>query len=245
MKPGSRSPDLAGIVHMVPVLLAADGAAADALPPAVVAAIHGLRMFAAENPKSARAFLKAVGHPGPMQAIRIEPLDALTSAEAIDSWLDRVKAGEDLGVVSEAGCPGVADPGALVARRAHARGLRVRPLVGPSSVLLALMASGLEGQRFIFHGYLPAREPARAQALKSVERRSRERRETQIFIETPYRNEALFGALLSACSPATRLCLASDLTAPGETIATRTVSAWRTSPRPILHDHPTVFLLLA
>ena len=147
--------------------------------------------------------------------------------------------------MSEAGCPAVADPGALLVRRAHELGIVVRPMVGPSSLLLALMASGLDGQNFAFHGYLPAREPERSQRIATLENESARRGQTQIFIETPYRNAVLFAALLHACKPATRLCLASDIGLDSESIATRRIGEWKKLASPLLDKRPTVFLLLA
>ena len=147
-------------------------------------------------------------------------------------------------MLSEAGCPAIADPGAALVAAAQAAGIRVVPLVGPSSIVLALMASGLEGQRFAFCGYLPRETAARGKRLRELEARSRRERETQIFIETPYRNDVMLGALLEVCSPGTLLCVASDLTLPSEQIRTRTISAWRSS-RHAIGKRPTVFLLLS
>jgi 16S rRNA (cytidine1402-2'-O)-methyltransferase len=170
--------------------------------------------------------------------------DTLTPAD-IERLLAPLAAGHDLGLMSEAGCPAVADPGALLVRRAHELGITVKPLVGPSSLLLALMGSGLEGQRFAFHGYLPAREPERGRSIVALEDESARNRQTQIFIETPYRNSALFKALLANCRPKTRLCLATDLSLPGERIATRRMSDWQRGAAPDRDRRPTVFLLLA
>lgn len=204
-----------------------------------------LQHFIVENAKTARAALKWLGHPTPLREIAIEQLPEQLSPPDIDQLLSPLQAGHDIGLMSEAGCPGVADPGALIVRRAHELGLGVKPLVGPSSLLLALMASGLDGQRFAFHGYLPAREPERGKRIVELEKESRHKRQTQLFIETPYRNAVLLDALLSACQPETLLCLASDLTLPDATVATRRISAWRKMPRPELNRRPTVFLLLS
>ncbi len=204
-----------------------------------------LQHFIVENAKTARAALKWLGHPTPLREIAIEQLPEQLSPPDIDRLLGPFQDGHDIGLMSEAGCPGVADPGALIVRRAHELGLGVKPLVGPSSLLLALMASGLDGQRFAFHGYLPAREPERSKRIVELEKESRHKRQTQLFIETPYRNAVLLDALLSACQPETLLCLASDLTSPDETISTRRISAWRKLPPPELNRRPTVFLLLS
>jgi 16S rRNA (cytidine1402-2'-O)-methyltransferase len=147
--------------------------------------------------------------------------------------------------VSEAGVPAVADPGALLVRRAHERGIRVVPLVGPSSILLALMASGLNGQSFAFHGYLPIDANERTKRLRELEQQSRKARQTQIFIETPYRNRALLDTLLATCAPSTLICVAVDLTLPTETIVSRAASDWKKASAPDLHKRPAIFLLLA
>lgn len=205
----------------------------------------GLTCFIAENAKSARAELKRIDHPTPLRDIAIEQLPEKLHPGDIDRLLAPLLADRDVGLVSEAGCPGVADPGALLVRRAHELGIPVRPLVGPSSLLLALMASGLEGQRFAFHGYLPAREPERSARITELEKESRRCDQTQIFIEAPYRNAALFQALLAACRPDSRLCIATDLTLPDETVLTRKIADWRRQPPPALERRPTVFLLLS
>lgn len=204
-----------------------------------------LTRFIAENAKTARAELKRLGHPTPLREIAIEQLPERLAANDIDRLLMPLTEGHDLGLMSEAGCPGVADPGALLARGAHERGIRVTPLVGPSSLLLALMASGLDGQRFAFHGYLPQKEPERSRRIAELEKESRQHRQTQLFIETPYRNGALLQALLATCRPETLLCVASHLTLRDETIATRRIAAWRRLPPPALEKRPTVFLLLS
>lgn len=204
-----------------------------------------LQYFIVENAKSARATLKWLGHPTPLRELSIEQLPEPLTAGEIERLLIPLHAGYDVGLMSEAGCPGVADPGALVVRRAHETQISVKPLVGPSSLLLALMASGLDGQQFAFHGYLPAREPERSRRIVELEKESKQKRQTQLFIETPYRNHALFDALLGACHPATLLCLASDLTLQTETIATRSIAKWRQTVRPDLDRRPTVFLLLS
>lgn len=204
-----------------------------------------LRHFVVENAKTARAELKRLGHPVPLRELDIAELPPKLESRDLDALLAPLVAGHDLGIMSEAGCPGVADPGALLVRRAHELGIPVRPLVGPSSLLLALMASGLDGQHFSFHGYLPAREPERGQRIAELERESGKAQRTQLFIETPYRNAALFQALLAACRGTTRLCVASDLTLATESISTRRIADWKRQPPPALDKRPTVFLLLA
>ncbi|MDK9725147.1 MAG: SAM-dependent methyltransferase [Sterolibacteriaceae bacterium MAG5] len=204
-----------------------------------------LTHFIAENAKTARAEIKRLDHPTPLREIAIEQLPERLTLGDIDRLLTPLTEGHDLGLMSEAGCPGVADPGALLARRAHEREIRVKPLVGPSSLLLALMASGLDGQRFAFHGYLPQKEPERSRRIAELEKASLQHRQTQLFIETPYRNGALFQALLATCRPETLLCVASHLTQPDEAVATRRIAAWRRLPPPTLEKRPTVFLLLS
>ena len=192
-----------------------------------------------ENAKSARAFLSEVKMPVAIRELRIQEI-----GESPQALLQPLREGRPLGLVSESGCPAIADPGASLVEAAHREGFRVVPLVGPSSITLALMASGLEGQRFAFCGYLPREGPQRARRIRELEARSRKERETEIFIETPYRSDALLAALLESCSAQTRLCVAADLTLQTESIATRDVADWRKS-RISIGRCPAVFLLLA
>jgi 16S rRNA (cytidine1402-2'-O)-methyltransferase len=229
-------------LYAIPAALG--GPAAEALPIAAIEVVRGLRDFVAENPKTARAFLSGLKIPCPITQLSIERLDEHTSAGAVPTLLAPLRAGRPLGLLSEAGCPAIADPGAVLVEAAQREGFRVVPLIGPSSITLALMASGLEGQRFAFCGYLPRDSMERARRIREIEQRSRREGETQIFIETPYRNDALVAALLETCAPATKLCLASDLTLQTERIATREISAWRAA-APKVGKRPTVFLLLA
>jgi 16S rRNA (cytidine1402-2'-O)-methyltransferase len=228
---------MSGILYAIPTPLG--GAAAGALPASALATVRTLRHFAVENARTARAFLNDVGMSRPIQELRISVLEQSCSRE-----IELLKAGNSLGLLSEAGCPAIADPGAALVQAAQREGIRVEPLVGPSSIVLALMASGLEGQRFAFCGYLPREPQERRRRIKELEARSRRERETQIFIETPYRNDAMLGALLEACAPATLLCVASDLTLISEDVRTRTVADWRKI-RQTIGKRPTVFLLLA
>lgn len=204
-------------------------------------AVKELRHFVVEHPKTARQFLKSLGLPLPELQLDVldehsKPADAVALARILES--------SDLGLLSEAGCPAIADPGALLVEEAHRIGARVIPLVGPSSIVMALMASGLNGQRFTFNGYLPQRAPEREQAIQRIEERSMREGESQIFIEAPYRNDQMLAALLATCNPATRLCLATDLTAEGEQVMTKTIGDWAKA-LPKLDRRPTVFLLLA
>jgi 16S rRNA (cytidine1402-2'-O)-methyltransferase len=204
--------------------------------------VRSLRDLVVENAKSARAFLSAIG--ANPREVQMAELNEHTPPADIPSLLQPLREGRSLGLLSEAGCPAIADPGAALVDAAHAGGFRVVPLIGPSAITLALMASGLEGQRFAFCGYLPRESAERAQRIKELEQRSRREEETEIFIETPYRNEALLAALLSTCAPGTRLCIAADLTLPGESIRTRAIADWRRE-RPAIGKRPAVFLLLA
>ncbi len=223
------------------------------IPQQVCAITAGLDYFVAENAKTARALLKlvAVRHPlaKPLQEIEIAELDVNTDAAALPALLAPLLAGRDCGLMSEAGVPAVADPGANLVRLAHASGITVRPLVGPSSLLLAVMASGLNGQSFAFNGYLPIDAQQRIKRIKALEERSRQEKQTQLLIETPYRNGAMLEALVAACHANTLVCVATDLTLAGEAIKTQTAAAWKRDlaahRAPDFHKKPTVFLLLA
>ena len=206
------------------------GSPHEALPAPAIEQIKRLKHFVVENAKSARAFLGALGM----------PVRELVIEEIGDNRLE----GGDIGLLSEAGCPAIADPGAKLIEAAHAAGYKVVPLVGPSSIVMALMASGLEGQRFAFCGYLPRESGERKKRIKELENRSRREAETEIFIETPYRNDAMLAALLEVCAESTRLCVAIDLTLPTESIRTRPVGELRKKPFAI-GKRPAVFLLLA
>jgi 16S rRNA (cytidine1402-2'-O)-methyltransferase len=223
------------ILYAIPTPLG--GAAAEALPPSALELIRSLRDFAVENEKSARAFLGSLGMP-----VRELNISAITGDAA--ALLKPLREKRPLGLLSEAGCPAIADPGAQLIEAAHREGFRVVPLIGPSSIVLALMASGLEGQRFAFCGYLPREAAERQNRIRELEQRSRKERETEIFIETPYRNEVLLAALLEACKPQTRLCVAADLTLPAESVATKTIAEWRRA-KAAIGRRPAVFLLLA
>ena len=236
-----------GTLYLIPNTLGeGDDAALNAVLPAPVRERAGtLASYIGENAKTTRAFLKRVGTTRPIQEIEIRELNVNTPAGEIDKLLAPLLAGIDTGLVSEAGVPAVADPGALLVRRAHERGIKVVPLVGPSSILLALMASGLNGQSFAFHGYLPVDANERVKRLRELEQISRKGKQTQIFIETPYRNRTLLDALIATCAPSTLVCVAADLTLPTETIVSRAISDWKKKPTPELHKRPAIFLLLA
>lgn len=223
------------------------------LPTEVQTIALGLDYFIAENAKTTRAFLKllSIRRPlaCPLQEITIAELNINTAPAALPALLQPILAGRNAGLVSEAGVPAVADPGANLVRLAHAHGVQVRPLVGPSSLLLAVMASGLNGQSFAFNGYLPTDPTSRTKRIKLLEQHSRQERQTQLFIETPYRNDALLSALCTTCQPHTLICTATDLTLSSESIQTRTAAKWKADlaagHSPVIHKKPTVFLLLA
>lgn len=233
-----------GTLFLIPVPLG-PVPPAEALPAPVLAQVKPLQHFIVEQAKTARAFLKAVGTDHPLQSLDLQELNEHTRRDELERLLAPLQAGRDVGLLSEAGCPAVADPGADLVALAQQAGIRVVPLVGPSSILLALMASGLNGQRFAFHGYLAAKEPDRQKELRDLETESRKRKQTQIFIETPYRNRQMLETILKTCQPQTRIAVATDLTLPGETILTRTVATWKKQTPPDLERRPTVFLMLA
>ena len=254
-----------GFVPVVPLLeamraprtLAAAAAAAGAdarcfvLPPASVLPAHTIEAarsvvhWVVETPKAARAFLRTLAMPGPIAELSIRELGETPSPSHLKSLLGPLQEGHDVAMLSDAGCPGVADPGAALVGAAHAADLRVVPLVGPSAIVLALMASGLDGQRFSFHGYLPASHEARAHTLRVLETESRDRRCTQLFIETPYRNVAMLETMLATLRPATRLCIACDLTLTTETIVSQPLSRWRGRDLAGYAKRPAIFLMLA
>ena len=215
------------------------------LPARTIAVAGGLAHFIVENAKPARAFLKTIGTAAPLQQIVITELGTDPSPQRCAELLAPARAGTDVGMLSDAGCPGVADPGALLVAAAHREAIRVVPLVGPSAVLLALMASGMNGQGFTFHGYLPVKPPERADAIRRLEAASQASGAAQLFIETPYRNAALIGALSAACRPGTRLCVAADLTTGTETIEARDIRAWRGRDVTAYAKRPAIFVLQA
>lgn len=233
-----------GKLVLVPAWLSEDTPPQAVVPATVLERIRALDSFVVEDAKSARRFLAACAHPRPMREIAMVELNEHTPGSAVPSMLAPALQGRDLGLLCEAGIPAVADPGALLVAAAHERGVRVVPLVGPSSIMLALEASGLEGQRFRFVGYLPAEANARRAAIAELERQSSRQAETQIFIETPYRNEALLADLLQACRGSSRLAVAADLTGAAESIRMDRIDAWRARAEPI-GKRPAIFLLQA
>ncbi|GAA4401830.1 SAM-dependent methyltransferase [Nibrella viscosa] len=230
-------------LYLIPTVLA-DGTAEQVLPPQVREVIARTDVFFAENIRTARRFISSLKVGKVIDELTFYELTKDTpEAETRQQLQDLLKQNRDAGVMSEAGCPGVADPGAVAVGIAHKLGMTVVPLVGPSSILLALMASGMSGQSFVFHGYLPIDRQDRGRTLRHLEKEARQRQQTQIFIETPYRNNQLLSDILNTCQPDSRLCIACNLTAHDALVRTLTVREWKTSP-PDLHKKPTVFLLL-
>lgn len=236
---------MSGTLYLLPSPISTDSLRA-ALPADVLNLARRIEHFLVEDAKTARAFLKQLDHPKSLRELSIVEIGHTPRDADIAQWLAPLERGIDIAVMSEAGCPAIADPGATLVAAAHRGGWRVQPLVGASSIFLALMASGLNGQRFRFVGYLPIAVEARSAAIRAIERESKAG-ETQIFIETPYRNAALFDALLLHCQPTTRLAVAVDLTGASEFVQQRTVKEWRTQPldaRPPFTKQPAVFCLL-
>lgn len=231
-----------GTLYLVPNLLGVVEPAS-VLPARTIAIARRLRYFVVETPKPARAFVKSLSSEHALQDIHFAEPNEHTPQERAAALLAPALAGEDLGLVSDAGCPGIADPGALLVAAAHRAGVRVAPLVGPSALLLALMASGMNGQSFAFHGYLPVRAEARAAALRTLDQAVARSGATQLFIETPYRNQAMIAAVLGTCRAQTRFCIAADLTLPSEQIVSRRIDQWRSAPPRSLSGRPAMFLL--
>ena len=207
--------------------------------------IRHLTRFVVEASKTARKHLKQLELDTPLQVLELAELNEHTAEAELEALLAPLLAGHDVGLISEAGCPAVADPGANLVALAHELGITVVPLVGPSSILLALMASGLSGQNFAFHGYLPAKTDQREKKIRELEKSSRLEKRTQIFIETPYRNRQMLESLTKSCSPTTRICIATDLTLESEHISTNTCGEWKKQALPEIDRRPTVFLLQA
>jgi len=232
---------LTGVLYLIPSPLG-DTPLEQVLPEHTRRIAAGLTTFIVERPKTARGFLKRLPTLTPLQALEILELNEHTRPHELEALLAPLLAGRDVGLLSEAGCPAVADPGAELIRRAHVHGIRVRPLVGPSAIVLALMGSGLVGQRFAFHGYLPAKPQDRATVLRQLERRAEQDDAAQVFIETPYRNGAMLESLLACCQDDTWVTLACDLTLETERVASKRVAEWRQA-RPDIDRRPCVFLL--
>jgi 16S rRNA (cytidine1402-2'-O)-methyltransferase len=229
-------------LYLIPVLLG-DTTVEAVLPPYNKSIIVQIHHFIVEDVRSARRFLKKVEPTIDIDALTFYPLNKHTSPDEIGGYLRPLFGGEPMGVISEAGCPAVADPGADVVAIAQRRGLKVVPLVGPSSIILSVMASGFNGQSFAFHGYLPIEADERAKKLKLLEQRAYNEHQTQLFIETPYRNAKMIDEILHTCRAQTRLCIAAGITCDNEYIRTKTVKEWKGEKIPDLSKTPCIFLL--
>ena len=233
-----------GTLYLIPCPISDETAPWEVLPAANRTVMDALDYFIVENTRTARRFLSKAGVMRPIETLEFRELNEHTVAgREVEELVAPLLEGRSAGVISEAGVPGVADPGALVVEACHRHGIRVVPLVGPSSIILAVMASGLNGQSFAFNGYLPVKLPERARAIRMFERRAASEGQSQLFIEAPYRNVKLLEQLLQTLAPATRLTVAVDLTAPGERIVTRTVGEWRRGPLPEINKHPAIFII--
>lgn len=231
-----------GRLFLIPNVLG-DTAPLEVMPISVKKTMESLRCFVFEKEKAGRAFVKSISPNIPQDNITVHLLNKFTDEEELNAMLLPLLGGEDIGLITDAGCPGVADPGAALVALAHTNNIRVIPLVGPSSILLAVMAAGLNGQSFAFNGYLPIDKSERRKAIKQFEKKSIELNQTQLFIETPYRNNALLDELSKVLRPKTLVSIACDITIPTEFIKTATAEAWRKN-KEDLHKRPTVFSLL-
>lgn len=238
----SSSENTTGCLYLIPSALGEGGTAA--IAETTRAVVQTIEVFVVEQERSARRFLRSIGYRKDFDTVEMIPVSKDEDFVAPPFLLSVLQSGKHVGVISEAGCPGIADPGAAVVRWAHQHHMKVVPLIGPSSVFLALMACGLNGQQFAFHGYLPVSSQDRKNRLHLLEGESLKHHQTQIFMETPYRNNALLHDLLTCCRPQTLLCLATDITLPSESILTQPVSAWKKN-IPDLNKKPTIFLMLA
>lgn len=228
-----------GKLYLIPCPLGEN--ATETIPYYAIEILHRLTYLVAERAKTTRHFIKATNPPKPISDYQIEELNEHTPIAELENLLKPALEGHDLGILSEAGCPGIADPGAKLVELAHRRGVEVVPLVGPSSILLALMASGMNGQSFAFHGYLSAKSPA--DDLKRLEQLATKHRQTQIFIETPYRNKAVIEQALKVLQPSTKFCIAADLTLETQFVQTKTIGEWRKAAPVGLEKRPVVFLM--
>lgn len=232
-----------GKLYLIPSPLG-DNDPAEVIPAPVLDLLPTLDCFVVEEVRTVRRYLSRAGLKGHIEGLEFHELNEHTTPAEIAPLVRLFDNGRNVGLISEAGLPAVADPGAQLVALCHREGVEVVPLVGPSSLMLALMASGLNGQSFTFCGYLPAKTEERRNAIKSIEKVSQSKRQTQIFIETPYRNDAMFSDLLQSCRPSTRICIAADITLPDEYILTKTVAEWKKE-KPIIGKRPCVFLMLA
>ncbi|MCG8474601.1 MAG: SAM-dependent methyltransferase [Cytophagales bacterium] len=232
-----------GKVYLIPNVISM-GTGEQVIPLQVREAIRRIKYFLVEDVRTARRYISSLKLGVVIDELDFEVVDKRTSSRDLDQYMQRVLKGEDVGVISESGCPGIADPGANVVAWAHRNGVQNVPLSGPSSLFMALMASGFSGQSFAFCGYIPVKKPERKKALKRLEKESRDKHQTQLFIETPYRNDHLLLDILNTCDPSTQLCVAKDVSGPEEFIKTDLVKNWKKKV-PVLGKVPTVFLIQA
>ncbi len=232
-----------GKLYLIPVIIA-ESTVDNVILPQVREIVKNTDHFLVENIRTARRFISALKTGKPIEDIHFEVLDKKTDETKVKDFLKPVLSGKDLGIMSEAGCPGIADPGSKAVLLAHQLGIQVIPLVGPSSIFLALMASGFNGQKFKFHGYLPIDKGERVKTIRQLERASQQQNQTQIFMDTPYRNNQLLEDLIKNCSKNTLLCIAKDITGAGEFIKTKSMAEWKTT-KPELHKIPVIFVLYA
>ncbi len=232
-----------GRLFLIPSPLG-DNDPAEVIPAPTLDLLQGIGCYVVEEVRTARRYLSRAGLKGRIAELEFHEFNEHTPQEEVERLAALFDDGRDVGLISEAGLPAVADPGSALVALCHRRGIEVVPQVGPSSLMLALMASGLNGQSFAFCGYLPAKTEERRNAIKSIEKASQSKRQTQIFIETPYRNDAMFSDLLQSCRPSTRICIAANITMPDAFIRTRTVAEWKKE-NPIIGKRPCVFLMLA
>lgn len=230
-----------GKLYLIPTTLG-ENDPMEVLPQTVKRAIDFIDYYIVENEKTARRFIKAVNAQKVQANLKISLLNKHTEVSEHNAMIKPCLEGINIGLMSEAGCPGVADPGAVIVKIAHEKGIQVVPLVGPSSILLAMMASGMNGQSFAFNGYLPIDKSDKKSALKNLEKMSNDKNQSQIFIETPYRNNKLLEDILSALQPNTHLCIAADITLPTEYIKTLRVADWKKT-KVDLHNRPTIFII--
>ena len=228
-------------LYLIPTTLG-DTSIERVLPPDLTQLISSISVFIVENIRTARRFLKKINPTIVIDDLTFFELNQHTEKKEISRFLEPNKQGFDIGIISEAGCPGVADPGAEVVRIAHTKNILVVPLVGPSSILLALMASGMSGQNFAFNGYLPIKNPEKSQQIKLLEKRMQTEGQTQIFIETPYRNAQMLDELIKNCDPQTMLCIAADITLDTEFILSKPISYWKTN-IPDIQKRPAIFMI--
>ena len=231
-----------GLLYLIPTTLGETAETAEVIPAKIYDVINTIDEYIVENEKTARHYLKKLGLKKPLQEIILHPLNQHTQPLEISTYLKSIQEGKNIGVISEAGCPGVADPGSEVVRLAHLNNIQVIPLVGPSSILLAMMASGFNGQSFTFNGYLPKERSERIKKIKELEKLVYNKSQTQLFIETPYRNMHILEDVLANCESKTKLCIACDITLPTEFIKTKSIGEWKKQ-IPEIAKRPTLFLI--